>query len=90
MTNLAIIYTINLNSAQVWLTALAAGLALLGWTWGALLKSALGLSRWFGLLMLIPVVNVLAFIASGVAAHLRQVERQNEPAFEKIKRLEEE
>ncbi|MDP1807968.1 MAG: hypothetical protein Q8L35_00305 [Actinomycetota bacterium] len=90
MADSTISYVINLNQADAWIVALVVGLALLAWAWGALLKSALGLNRWFGLLMLVPIINLLAFMASGVAAHHRLLDHQNKVAYEKIKRLMEE
>lgn len=90
MADSTIGFVINLSRTDALILALAAGLALLGWAWGALLKSSLGLNRWFGLLMLVPVVNLLAFMASGIAAHRRLLEYQNKAAYEKIKRFMEE
>ena len=87
---LALGYAISLGPLEAEIVALVVIVALLGWSWGALLKAGLGISRWYGLLLLLPVVNLVAFVAAGYAAHRRLVDAQNEAAYEKVKRLIEE
>lgn len=59
----------------------------MAWAWGALLNEGLGLNRWFGLLFLIPGINIIAFIASGVMAHERIMDKADEEAFAAMHRL---
>lgn len=80
-------YTITLNQAEAQVLGLAALLSVFAWAWGALLRAGLGLNRWWGLLMLIPIVNVIAFLAAGAIAHRRLADERIQSDAEKIKLL---
>ncbi len=84
---LAVTYTITLNQAETRLLVVAVIMALLAWAWGALLKSALGFNRWFGLLIFLPVINLLAFFISGLLAHRGLIDKESSAAYEKIMHL---
>lgn len=80
-------YVIDLNTKQAVIICAIAVLSLLGWSWGTLLKSGLGVSRWYGALMLLPGVNLIAFVIAGIIADYRLEEERKRPARERAKRF---
>jgi len=62
----------------------------LSWVWGAILKAALGISRWYGCLAILPGVNVIVFLAAGYFSHRKLTAEANEIAFQQVKRMVEE
>ena len=63
---------------------LAIGLGVF-WIWlmGTLIKAATGNSKWFGVLMVIPVVSFITLIVFGLQSHSDLLEEESEPAERK-------
>jgi hypothetical protein len=79
--------SVTLRSSDLPAIGLLALFVLMSWAWGAVSKAALGVSRWYGVLMLLPGVNLAAFFITGIISHRRLTAEANEAAYEQIKRL---
>ncbi len=54
------------------------------WLMGTLIKAATGNSKWFGVLMVIPVVSFITLIVFGLQSHSDLLEEESEPAAKKM------
>lgn len=83
----AISYVISLEPEHVKGLVLLLTAILLSWSWGNILNFAFGLNKWYGLLLLVPGVNLVSFVIFGATAQKRILEREFDQIKVRVDRL---